>query len=568
MRSLISRMLSLRGAALAVVLTCVLAPGLRGQQGDNGAAPGRGFSRADTLRGSNTPERAWWDATFYDLSVRINPSDSSISGANTIWYTVIGPSREMQVDLQPPMRMGRVTQGGRELSVRREGNAHFIRLSERHAIGDLKSVTIEFAGKPRVAARPPWDGGFIWSRDSTGNPWISTANQGLGASVWWPNKDYQAEEPDSQRVAVTVPDPMVNVSNGRLRSTTRNPDGTTTYEWFAVSPINNYAISVNAGTYAHWFELFVGEKGQLSLDFWPLAENLDKARAQFTQTRTMMQCFEHWFGPYPWYEDGFKLIEVPYLGMEHQSAVTYGNGYRNGYRGNDLSRTGEGLKWDFIIVHEAAHEWWGNNVTAADIADNWIHEGFANYSEGLYTECLNGKEAGARYIVGSRRNITNRGTIIGTYGVQAQGSGDMYYKGGTLLHTLRQLIGDDERWRGILRGIQRDYARKFVTTAEIEAYISREAGRDFSRIFDQYLRTTQVPALSYVVTDGVLRYRWDNVVPGFSMPIRVRARRGSEEWQWITPTTEFQQMASPLADLNDALVVDENFYVTVQRAVR
>ncbi|HEX9887756.1 MAG TPA: M1 family metallopeptidase [Longimicrobiales bacterium] len=536
------------------------------------AAQGRGamtFTRADTLRGSDGPGRAWWDATFYDLNVRVMPADSSLAGWNAITYRVVAPrdaGQEMQIDLQPPLEMDSVVQNGRALAYRRDGNAFFVEVAEPQRVGDVRTVALHYHGRPRVAVRPPWDGGYAWETDELGNPWVSTSNQGLGASVWWPTKDFMSEEPDSQRIAITVPDPMVDVSNGRLRSTTHNGDGTTTYEWFVASPINNYSVSVNAGSYVHWREEFAGELGTLTLDFWPLAVHEEDARRQWAQVRPMMECFEHWFGPYPWYEDGYKLVEAPYLGMEHQSAVTYGNGFANGYRGTDLSETGQGLLWDFIIIHESAHEWWGNNITAADGADLWIHEGFANYSENLYTECLTGsKDAGAEYVIGTRASpragIRNDRPIVGHYGVNDEGSADRYYKGGNLLHTVRQLVDDDARWRNILRGLNEDFRRSNVTTAQVEDYISRGSGMDLSRVFDQYLRTTMVPVFEYRLEGEVLRYRWTNVVEGFDMPVRVTVEPGS--FAWLRPTAVWQTVEVGLT-APEQVTVDDDFYVEVR----
>jgi len=516
------------------------------------------FTRADTLRGSITPERAWWDVTFYDLHARINPADSTIRGRTGITYVVTGPAREMQIDLQVPLEIDSVVQDGRALRHRREGNAFFVTMAAAQPAGARKTVTVHYHGRPRAARNAPWDGGVVWARDSTGAAWVATAVQGLGASAWWPNKDTQVDEPDSQRVAVTVPDPMVNVSNGRLRSTTRNGDGTTTYEWFVKSPINNYDVAINAGPYAHFSDVYEGEKGRLTLDFWPLARNLEAARRQFAQVKPMLACFERWFGPFPWYEDGFKLVETPHLGMEHQSAVAYGNRYMNGYRGRDLSGTGHGMQWDFIIIHESGHEWFGNHITTRDIADMWVHEGFTNYSEGIYTECQQGKEAGAAYIVGLRRNIANDKPVVGPYGVARKGSDDMYYKGSNMLHTIRQVIGDDEKWRGILRGLNQEFGRKTVTGQQVQDYISRRSGIDLSRVFAQYLTTTKIPALEWSMEGSTLRYRWADVVPGFDMPVRVTLAPGS--YQTIRPTTEWRTASTTLPGPS-AFRVDENFYV-------
>jgi aminopeptidase N len=516
-------------------------------------------SHADTLRGSfNTPGRNWWDVSFYDLHVAISPSDSTIKGYNAITYRVLKPGTELQIDLMEPLQVDSMMQDGRALTFRRDGAAFFATPASAQRAGDRKTITVYYHGNPQVARNPPWQGGFTWAKDSLGRPWIVTTDQGMGASVWWPNKDTQADEPDSQRVALTLPDPMQDVSNGRLRSTTHNANGTTTYEWVVVNPINNYAIAVAAGSYAHYTEMYDGLKGKLTMDFWPLDYDLENAHRQWVQARSMMQCFEHWFGPYPWYEDGYKLLEVPNTGMEHQSAVAYGNWFQNGYRRRDGSGTGLGMQWDFIIVHESAHEWFGNNITSKDNADMWVHESFANYAEGLYTECLLGKEEGARYIVGNRRGIRNDRPIIPIYDVNEQGSGDMYPKGGEMLHTIRQIVGDDEKWRGILTGLNTTFRHQTVMGKQVEEYISTQAGTDLSKVFDQYLRTTMIPTFEYRITNDTLEYRYSTVVPGFNMPLKVTFNGST--FQTIRPTEAWQRMKVTIANPAD-FKVDVNFYV-------
>jgi aminopeptidase N len=523
------------------------------------------YTRADTLRGSVTaPERIWWDVTHYDLKVSIRPADSTIRGSNAITFRAVRAGRVMQIDLMTPLAIDSVVHEGRKATLRRDGNAYFVTLPRQLAAGQAGAVEVFYQGRPRVANRPPWEGGFSWKTDSLGRPWIVTTDQGIGASIWWPNKDIQADEPDSMRVAITVPTGLTNVSNGRLRRTTRNTDGTTTWEWGVVNPINNYAIAVSAGHYAHFSDTYVGEGGTLTLDYWPIDYNLLAARAQFPQTLTMLACFERWFGPYPWYEDGFKLIEVPYNGMEHQSAVTYGNRYRNGYQGRDASGTGLGMQWDFIIIHEAAHEWWGNNLTTQDLADMWVHESFANYAEGIYTECLFGKERGADYVIGTRRGIRNERPVVpGAYGVNAQGSGDMYPKGGNMLHTIRQIIGDDEKWRGILRGLNIDFRHQVVTGAQVQRYISERAGVDLSKVFEQYLTDIRIPVFETRVRGDSVDYRWMEVVRGFDMPVRVGFGDGSS--RVIRPRETWQTLVAP-AGQGGSLTVDRNYYVR-QRAV-
>ncbi|MEO5509964.1 MAG: M1 family metallopeptidase [Longimicrobiales bacterium] len=543
-------------AFLLAVRSAIVVPTVSAQQ----ATPV--FTRADTLRGSNGPARSWWDVSYYDLNVAVTPADSSIRGNTGITYRVLRPATEMQIDLQMPMVVDSMMQDGRRVEFKRDGNAFFATLTSPQRANSRKTIHVYYHGKPVAAKRPPWDGGYIWRQDTTGNRWIATANEGLGASVWWPNKDFLADEPDSQRIAVTVPDPMVDVSNGRLRSTKHNGDGTSTFEWFVARPINNYNITVNAGAYAHFSDVYKGENGDLTLDYWPLQVHLDTAKVQWQQVRPMLACFENWFGPYPWYEDGYKLVETPHLGMEHQSAVAYGNGFKNGYLGRDLSGTGWGLKWDFITIHESAHEWWGNNITMQDQADMWIHESFANYSEGIYTECQDGKLAGAEYIIGSRRNIRNDSPIIPPFGVNADGSGDMYYKGGSMIHMLRQLVNDDEKWRGILRGLNSTFRHQTVTGKQVREYISKQAGIDFSNVFQQYLETTMVPVLEYGIADGKLSYRWTNVVPGFDMPVDI-GLPGTDVFLRVNPTTRVRYIGLP-AGSTGAPRLNPNFYVVLK----
>jgi len=519
-------------------------------------------AHADSLRGSITPERAWWDVAFYDLHVRFNTDKQTIRGVNHISYRVLQPARVMQIDLQVPLQVDSFVQLGKRLEYRRDGNAFFVYLEAPQQSGEQQTISVYYYGHPRIAQRAPWDGGVVWATDSLGTDWIATACQGTGASIWWPNKDTQADEPDSQSVAITVPNGIKDVSNGRLRSVTSNSDSTTTYHWFVSQPINNYDVAANAGDYGHFSDTYQGEGGELTLNYWPLAYHLEAAKRQFAQVKPMLACFEKWFGPYPWYADGYQLVETPHLGMEHQSAVAYGNHYRNGYLGRDLSGSGEGLDWDFIIVHESAHEWWGNSLTTADLADMWVHESFANYAEGLYVECLRGREAGASYNIGNRKGIRNDSPIVPEYGLNREGSGDMYPKGGNMLHTIRQVINDDERWRQILRGLNEVYRHKIVTGRMVQEYISRQSGVDFSKLFEQYLTTTKIPTLEYRISGSTLSYHWIDVVPGFDLPIRATITgtgytviRPAEEWQTVT-------LALPNPE---EFRIDPNFYVLTKR---
>jgi aminopeptidase N len=364
------------------------------------------------------------------------------------------------------------------------------------------------------------------------------------------------DEPDSMLISVNVPSDVMDVSNGRLRSVVKQKNKTTTYTWFVANPIDNYGVNINIADYAQFSEVFKGEKGNLDCNYYVLKENLEKARVQFKQAPMMLAAFEHWFGPYPFYEDGYKLVEAPYLGMEHQSSVTYGNGYANGYRGMDLSGTGWGDKFDFIIVHESAHEWYANSITYEDVADMWVHESFANYAESLFVEYYFGKEAGAEYLLGCRQNIRNDKPITGIYNVNISGSGDMYYKGGSMLHTIRQIVGDDEKWREILRGMNRDFYHQVVKGSQIENYLSEKTGRNLKPFFDQYLRDIRIPVFEYYIKGTKLSFRWNNCVAGFNMPLKIYVS-GIEKK--IEPTTRFTSV--DLGVSNAVIVVDPNYYV-------
>ncbi len=522
------------------------------------------FTRADTLRGTITPQRAWWNVTFYDLHLTIHPQDSTIEGYNQIFYRVKGPVRDMQIDLQQPLEIEKIVQNGQTLDFHRVGQsaAYFVDVPEDLQRDSIYTVSVYYHGKPIVAENPPWDGGFIWAQDSLGNPWVATAVQGIGASVWWPNKDHQYDEPDSMRMHFTVPQPMVAVGNGRLKNVTKNDD-MTTYTWFVSNPINNYGVALYAGNYVKFTDTFSGLKGELDLSYWVLEQDLKEAKEQFQQVKPMLKCFEYWFGPYPFYEDSYKLVQAPYLGMEHQSAVAYGNNFMNGYHGTDLSGTGWGLKWDFIIIHESAHEWWGNSVTTEDIADMWVHEGFTNYSEMLYTQCRFGKEAGAEYVRGLRKNILNDRPIIGEYGVNYSGSGDMYYKASNMIHMIRQIIDSDSTFRAILRGIQQKFYHQTVTSQQIEDYIIAKSGKDLDDLFDQYLRTTKVPVLKYYFEGGRLHYKWANTIPFFDMPIEVRLDEGG--WTFIEPVSSHWRMIKHDLESTGHYKVNKNYYVNVKR---
>ena len=514
-------------------------------------------SRQDSLRGSITTEREWWDLTYYHLDIEVNPDKKYIQGSNTVGYKVLRSHQTMQIDLQEPMKITSVEFEGKKLDFIREGNAYFIKIESDQHEGDINYLKINYEGFPKEAVRAPWDGGLSWKKDINGNHFVATSCQGLGASVWWPNKDHMYDEVDSMLISVNVPKKLTNVSNGRLRSV-EEFENTKTFNWFVSNPINNYGVNINIGDYVKFSEIYDGEKGKLDIDSYVLSYNLEKAKNQFKQVPMMIEAFEYWFGPYPFYEDSFKIVEVPYLGMEHQSSITYGNEFKNGYLGRDLSGTGWGLKFDYIIIHEGGHEWFANNITYKDIADMWIHEGFTCYSENLYLDYFFGVEAASEYVIGTRRGISNKKPIIGQYDVNREGSSDMYSKGANLLHTIRQIVNDDELWRETLRGLNKEFYHKTVTTEEIEKYISKTVNYDLSSVFDQYLRDIRIPTLEYKIEDNRMFYRWINVVEGFNMPLEIII---NDKSKFIYPTEKFDFIKLK----TNSIEFDNNYYILINK---
>ncbi|GAA4460381.1 M1 family metallopeptidase [Nemorincola caseinilytica] len=506
------------------------------------------FDRADTLRGSNGRGRSWWDVRRYHLDVRFDTLKESISGRVQIFYKITGATTDsMQIDLQEPMQLDSVfvipsihSSRIQRAAFVRDGNAWWILHDFRRTPMDsTASLVLYYHGTPRKAVNPPWDGGFSWRHDEAGVPLIAVSCQGLGASVWWPCKDAQWEEPEQgMRISLEAPANLQAISNGRKES--EHSDGSyKTTIWEVRNPINNYDVTFYIGDYVHWSDTLLGEKGKLDLGYYVLRSNEEKARKQFEVVKPMIRCFEYWMGPYPFYEDGYKLVEAPYLGMEHQSAIAYGNDYKMGYKGYDRSLTGFGLKWDYIIIHESGHEWFGNNVTARDMADNWIHEGITSYSEALFTECQQGWTKGLKYSRGLWHNIKNEAPVVSSYGVNSEGTGDIYEKGEAIMHMIRILTGDDQKFRAMLRGLGSEFYHSTVTTAQVEEYIARMTGLKLNAFFDQYLRRKDIPEIEYSVSNGELSYRFTNVVPGFSLPLSVKA---GDRTASITVTSEWQKI--------------------------
>ena len=521
------------------------------------------FSRADSLRGQLTPLRTCYDINYYHLDVKVDPDKRYISGSNRFQFTATTDFTRLQVDLFDNLRVDSVVYRDQQLAFKREFHAVFIDFPQTIGKGQRDSFTVYYSGNPVQAKRAPWDGGFDFKKDSNGKHWIATACQGLGASVWWPNKDHQSDEVDSMLISISVPNGLTNVSNGRFRGSEDLGDGYTRFNWFVSNPINNYNVAANIGDYVHFADTFRGENGVLDLDYWVLRENEAKAKPHFdANVKPMLRAFEHWFGPYPFYADGFKLVETAHLGMEHQSAIAYGNKYQNGYLGRDGSGTGWGTKWDFIIVHEAGHEWFGNNITSNDLADMWIHESFTNYSESLYIDYYYGKRAGQEYVHGNRRGIQNLAPIIGNYHVNNEGSGDMYNKGGVLHNMVRTIIDDDEKWRQILRGLNKRFYHSTVDYEDIVAYISEQSGKDLSSVYAQYVRHPNIPTLEVAFDkDGKASCRWIADERNFNMPVRIRVKGG--EYRFIQPTRRFAPVDIPGLTRGNLEVDTFNFYIGV-----
>lgn len=516
------------------------------------------FTRQDSLRGTNNEFRNWWDVKKYKVSVEPDYQSKSIKGKTTIIFDKTAPQQSdlLQIDLQDPMMVSAVKLNGKKISdFKRDGNVYFINVG-KNIKNTSNQLELEYNGNPRVAVRAPWDGGWIFAKDEKGRDWMSVAVQGLGASAWFPNKDYLGDEPDNgMELEIITPKDLVGVGNGRLVSK-KEKNGKTTSTWKVVNPINNYNIIPYIGHYVNFKDTFEGEKGKLDLDYYVLDYNIDKAKSQFEQAKLMLKSFEYWFGPYAFYEDSFKIVEAPHLGMEHQSGIAYGNKFENGYLGRDLSGSGWGLKWDFIIVHEAGHEWFGNNITEKDVADMWIHEAFTAYSETLFTETYYGKDAASEYVRGTRKAIQNDIPIIGVYGVNQEGSGDMYYKGANMIHTLRTWMNNDEKFRQMLRGLNKEFYHQTVTTEQIENYIEKFSGLNLNAFFNQYLRTVKVPTLELKQNGNKVEYRYTNVVDGFTMALRLK-----DSDITINPTTNWQTINNSTITKAIDVTINPNYYI-------
>jgi aminopeptidase N len=520
-------------------------------------------THADSVRGTLTSIRTCYDVYYYDLSVDVAIQQERIAGFNAIYFRAENDLDSIQIDLASTMEIDSITFENKRIKhYRRDGDAMILHLPHKVSKGEKKVLSVFYSGKPKAGVFLPWDGGFKWTMDEDGEPWVVVTCQGEGASLWWPCKDHQSDEPDSMSIRITVPDSLMEISNGRLREIKTVENNKKQYHWFVSNPINNYNVTINIGAFQHFNDLYISGNDTLTLDYYVKKQNLMKAKEQFKQVKTMLSCFEKFFGKYPFYRDGYKLVESPYLGMEHQSCIAYGNQYKKGYLGTDYS--GIGINFDYIIIHESAHEWWGNAVTTKDIADMWVHEGFACYAEALYTECMYGKEKGFEYVNAQRRKVRNDKPVIGPYGVNKEGSGDMYSKGSLLLHTIRNYIQNDSLWFSILKGLQQTFAYQTVTTHQVEEYISKEAKLNLEFIFEQYLRFKNIPVFEYEITSSqplTLRFRWVADVIAFNLPVTLSSNDVTFK---INPSSQWQeQVFNGMNDKTFSIRDDLGYFKTI-----
>ena len=516
------------------------------------------YTRTDSLKGSDTEFRNFWDVKKYELTVEVDAKRKFISGKNKISFEITKENQNpvFQVDLQQPMEFQPDDKDVKKFTFERDGDFIWVKSKKPYRKGDRDHFILHYSGHPAIAKNAPWEGGWVFSEDNEGYPFISVAQEGIGTSVWLPVKDIWNDEPDEgMMMEIITPSQLKGIGNGKLISEKREKDKNI-FVWEVKNPINTYSIVPNIGNYVQIKDSFSGEKGTLSLEYWVLSEHVGIAKKQFDQVKPMLAAFEYWFGPYPFYEDGFKIVQAPFLGMEHQSNIAYGNGFQNGYSGSDLSGTGVGLKWDFILIHESGHEWFGNSITAKDQADMWIHEAFTSYAETLFTEHYLDRISAEKYLQGTRQNILNDSPIIGKYGVRKAGSTDMYFKGASMLHTIRQVMDNDEKFRQMLRKMNLNFYHTTVTTGEIEKFISQFSGFDFSGVFEQYLRTTKIPVLEYSQTGNVLKFRYSQAVQNLNLPLKINGN------QRITPSENWQNIT---LESSKEVELDPNYYILYQK---
>ena len=514
------------------------------------------ITRADILRGAYGPYRANNDLLSYHLDIRVDPVKETISGTNKIRFRMLADGNRIQLDLHPALNIEKILLGATELKYERDLGAVFVDFPETLKQGHEYAIDFYYSGHPVTTGR---FGGFTFGKDPDGKPWIFTSCEDDGASIWWPNKDQWRDEVENMEISVAVPNDLVDVSNGRFLGKKDLGDGYTRWDWMVHYPINNYDVALNIGNYQH----FSDKMGDLTMDFYALPGDLDKAKKQFAQARGMLEAFQHYFGPYPFAEDGYKLIEVPYAGMEHQSAVAYGNQFANGYLNRDWTGVGISPRFDFIIIHESGHEWFGNSITAADRSDMWIHEGWTTYLESLYVEYMYGHDDAIKYLGGIKPKVQNLRPIITERGVNGDPTEDQYFKGALMINTLRSVINDDNRWWPLLYDFYQQFKYRNIMTEDVVAFFNRETGMNLTPIFNQYLRHAEIPTLQLFFDPATrsVSYKWRADEPDFAMPVLVGEK---DHWQRIVPTEQWQTMKTSLSK-DQFEVATDLFYVGVEK---
>jgi aminopeptidase N len=513
-------------------------------------------THAQVLRGGWGPYRANNRLLFYHLDIRVDPDKKFIGGKNTIRFRMLKDDSRVQLDLTPTLSIDKILLGSTELKYQRDEGAVFVDFPQPLRAGRTYSIDFYYSGHPVETGR---FGGITFKQDSSGHPWINTACEESGASVWWPNKDQWHEEVKNMQISVSIPNDLVDVSNGKFMGKTDLGDGYTRWDWFVHYPINNYDVSLNIGNYQH----FSDKLGSLPLDFYALPEDLEKAKKQFVQAKGMIEAYQHYFGEYPFKKDGYKLIEVPYSGMEHQTAVTYGNHFANGYLEHDWTGVGISPRFDFIIIHESGHEWFGNSVSAADPSDMWIHEGWTTYLESLYVEYRWGKADGLKYLNGYKPKVKNDRPIIAEHDINAVAPQDQYFKGTLFINTLRSIVDDDRRWFKLIHDFYQHFKYQNIMTEDVVQYFNQQTGMSLTPVFNQYLRHTAIPTLELKFDESTktVSYRWKVDEAGFAMPVRVGK---NDDWKIVHATTEWQTMPTSISK-NDFGVATDLYYVNVTK---
>lgn len=492
------------------------------------------FTHADTLMGMLSAFRTCYDVLFYHLDIQVLPETKSIKGSNTIRFKVINDFSVFQVDLFANMKIEKIVFHERELSYTREADAVFIKYPGILKKGSVEEIQIFYQGTPQLLDIQNSASGLIWYQDKNGKPWIESVSQGSGASVWWPCKDHLSDKPDSMRISVTVPKGLTDISNGKMLSKTELPGKLTRFEWYVSYPINSYNAVIYIGDYTHFSEEYFNGMDTLPINYYTMTYNKEKGMEFFMQVKPMLNLFERSFGPYPFKNDGFALVESPY-GMEHQGAVSMGAMYNppnsSKYDSAGLTNT---------LWHETAHEWWGNSVTCKDYADFWIHESFATYAEVFARKTFVGIQEAKNYTKNWKPD--NKEPIIGFYNVNDFHMGDMYSKGARMLITLQNLIKNDSLWFTILRSIQNTFKYQTVTTEDIVHAFNESTKSDYTYLFDQYLRYPAIPELllrfSKEGSSLFVQYKWKSDVKEFKMPIQVTTSKNV--YAFIFPTTEWK----------------------------